>query len=105
MANDKLLVNLAGVEYPVTQLNLGQIEDLAILAVLPKSEDVQEETKRFFKRVIGTISAAMIKDNPDMTEAMIRSLPVTRDEMVRAYNAILLFSGFVQAEDVPNQGK
>lgn len=103
---DKLLVTLAGEEYKVTQLNLGQIEDLAILAMLPMvPNDPQEDTRNFFKRVIGTISASMKQNNPEMTVEKIRSLPITRDEMVKAYNAILTFSGFVQTAEVPNQGK
>lgn len=102
MTADKLLISLAGEEYSVTQLNLGQIEDLSILAVLPTAEDPQEETRRFFQRVVGTISAALIKDNPTMTVGHIKSLAITRDEMVRSYNAILRFSGFVDDDKPKN---
>ncbi|MGH6967577.1 MAG: hypothetical protein ACREEN_00535 [Stellaceae bacterium] len=88
-------ITLAGVEYPVDQLTLGQIEDLSVAALLPDDPDPQANVRRGFQRARETIAAALSKTAPDMTAEKLRDLVVTREEFNAAYRKVLEFSGLL----------
>lgn len=90
-----ITITLAGKPYTVSQLTLGQLRDLSVGVTLPDTPDPQEVVRRSFERAASIIVTALRDSNPDLTVDSLYKLPITRDEMRAANDAILKFSGLI----------
>lgn len=104
MANS-IVVTLAGTEYTIAQLNLGQLRDLAIGVVLPDATDPQVNVRLSFDRSVAVMVAALNEANPELTPAALYKLKMTRAEMLAATDAILMFAGLIPAAGAPPSGE
>lgn len=103
---DSITITLGDKTYPVPQLTLGQLRDLAIGVTLPDVTDPQEAVRRSFDRAVNVISTALREDHPDMTpEAIYKTRGITNAQMREANDAILRHSGLIAAKDeTPSSG-
>jgi hypothetical protein len=100
---ESLKITLAGKEFSIASLTLGQIEDLSIAIVLPDTDDPQENIRRSYSRTLATLTTALRKSFPDMTAQALRDMTITREELSAAYSAVLRHSGLMPKENAPGE--
>jgi len=94
-----ITIKLAGKDYEVAELTLGQIEELGVASVLAPASDPQEEMRNSFKRSLGILAAALAVQHPDMTVDSMRTLRITRTELREGVRAVLRHSGLELRDD------
>jgi hypothetical protein len=95
--SDPIVVKLAGIEYTIAQLSLGQLRDLSVGVVLPDGGDPQDNVRRSFNRSVDVIAVALGEANPELTPAALYNMKITRQEMRDATDKILTFAGLIPA--------
>lgn len=104
-----LKIHLAGIDYDIQPLTIGQLESLHIGVVEPQSEDPQESARQLWKRNIGIIVSALSVDYPHMTAEKLATLRVgSFKDVTKVVDSILIFSGLVDEkpkEPVPGEGE
>lgn len=98
-------ITLAGKTYVIQPLTLGQLEDHDVAVSLPDSTDPRENTRRSYVRVREVIASALADGYPEMTAEALKKLRVSRDELMGAYNAVLVHSGLVPKEKDKRPGE
>ena len=103
---ENLTITLAGKEYTIQPLTVGQLQDLHIGVVRVPSTDSSEAVKDFWKTEIDTIVAALSQDHPDMTAEVVRKMRLgSLKEVKKQVDAILLYAGLIDTpRDAPKAG-
>ena len=96
---DRLTITLAGKEYEIQPLTIGQLEDLHIGILKIPSADPVEGGKEFWAQQLDTIVAALKVDHPEMTAEVIRKMRLgSLKDIKTQVNAILRYAGLIDVE-------
>ncbi|MDB5405676.1 MAG: hypothetical protein JWL84_588 [Rhodospirillales bacterium] len=94
---DSIKITLAGTDYEIRPLTLGQLRTLGIGLRTPYSEDPAKAEGDAYDRMVANVAAALSRGNPDMTAEAIFESEITLAELNAANRAILEHSGLVVA--------
>lgn len=96
---DAITITLAGANYTVEPLTLGEIEDLgAVVVKAPQSDG------KIFAGAIDIIVQALKKKNPEVTAALLRGSYILPAELRAAQAKILKLSGLAEPGKVEPPG-
>jgi len=96
-----ITITLAGNDYEVPALNLGQIEELADVLF----SDTPAGTKSFQRTIAIIATALKVSGRAEMTETMLRGMRITPQEMRAAQAKILEHSGLVRTGEAEAPAK
>jgi len=103
---ETLTITIAGQQFTIQPLTVGQLQDLHVGVVEPVPEDPAEGVRKFWARSIGIISTALSVDHPNMTPEMIGKLRLgTLTSVKRTVDDILDFAGIVEKKKDPKPGE
>ena len=103
----KLTIELAGQEYVIRPLTVGQLEALHVEQLREAPKD--EVLKTYWGRHVSTIAAALSVDHPEMTEEAVKKLRLGNlQNVLHTVEEIQLFAGLVErvkkeASDTPGE--
>lgn len=90
-------VQLAGTDYRVQALTVGQVEELHVTLCEPPSADVVQATRQLYSSYRRAIHIALSKDHPELTAEAIGALRVgSLDELAAAADKIYRAAGLVK---------
>ncbi len=98
---EPISITLAGKNYDIKPLTLGQLRTLAVLQRRPYSDDPGTAEGEAFDSMVGKISAALSTSHPEMTAEKIFAMEITFGELVAANRTILEASGLIVSKDTP----
>lgn len=90
-------ITLAGQEYTIAQLTLGQIEDLQVAVAAQSTGDPQKDVRVGMKRGRDIIAAAI--GNYGVTADSLKAMAISLAEFNAAVSTILEFSGLIRKKD------
>lgn len=100
MSEETLTITLAGKDYTIRPLTIGQLEALHVGMVEAVPADAVGETRRFWRQKIDMIAAALSVDHPEMTAEEIGKLRLGKVKAVtKAADDILRFAGLLPEGD------
>jgi hypothetical protein len=95
LMEQKLTIELAGQDYVIRPLTVGQLEALHIVQLQDAPKD--EVVKDFWHGHVATIAAALSADHPEMTEEAVKKLRLgTLQKVLKTVQEIRLFAGLVE---------
>lgn len=94
-------ITLAGKEFEVRPLTLRQIRDISVSTsgALQNDNDPSVNAARAWDRRIDVLVSALKRDNPEITKDSILDMETTHEEVFKAHDDLLRFSGLVPKED------
>lgn len=95
--SDSIEITLAGSQYRISALTVGQLEDLHVGVVEPDPVNPVENVRQFWKRNVGILVVALSADHPQMTEECVRKMKLGSVKSVNeAVGKILRFAGLAK---------
>jgi hypothetical protein len=99
-----ITITLAGKQYQIDRLNLGQLRDLSI-GIVPGPEPIEPKQKvaKWFEHAVDIIATAMRRAHPNLTSDVLFEMPISNAELHKAFADILLYAGLLPShakEDV-----
>ncbi|HZP88656.1 MAG TPA: hypothetical protein VFB54_17740 [Burkholderiales bacterium] len=102
--SESITIKLAGKDYTIGALTVGQLEELHVGVLEAPDADPQAGARKFWKRNLDLIAIALSADHPDVTRDVIGKMRLGSIKAVnQTVTEILKFAGLVDDEkkDIP----
>lgn len=103
--SEPLRIQLAGREYSIPPLLIGQARAIDILLAKPLSTDPVALTEDSWDRMLGVVCIALKETYPDVTPEKLLEGPGNVDSVVSAYRVVLGMLGLKPARTEPAPGE
>lgn len=91
---ETLTIKLAGSEYTIQPLTVGQLQDLHIGVVKGIPQDAEEGVRQFWAKNVDVIAVALEKDHPEVTREVLGKMRLGSVKAVNeTVSEILVFAG------------
>ena len=93
---ERLTIHLAGNQFTIGPLSIGQLEELHVGVLEPPVNDPQENARQLWKRNRAIIVAALSLDHPEITLEVLTKMRVGNAKtLAKIVDSILAFSGLI----------